>query len=87
MTKMKRFQIILIQWNDAVTTPHYLELKESEHQQLAECQSVGFLIKNGRKTITLASLISSAESIGNTTVIPKSQISKISTLRLAEAKK
>ena len=86
MTLPKVGSIVVVDWLDANSYGAGWKHKEELDGQLLKCSTVGWLMRDDKKTISMAATASEDEFVTDACVIPKSFITKVTVLKRKKVK-
>ena len=76
-TDLKKLPRVEVTWFDAKSDNSWQSFDEAREQTPSECKSLGWLVKTGKKVVTLAGSINDMGHLSDTVTIPKSWVTKI----------
>lgn len=71
-----KYPIVYIEWDDSFTTTSWGDLEEVQKIERAKCLSVGFLVSETKKEITLAQSLGEEGGVNGSITVPRGCITK-----------
>ena len=73
---LKKLPRVEVTWSDAAASCDWRSFDEARAQKPIECKSLGWLVKTGKKVVTVAGSINEMGQLSDIVTIPKSWVTK-----------
>jgi len=80
MVKVKKGQVVMIEWLDIYSDADWLDAKEQEEFKLATCRSVGTVMSRDKTVLKLAHNLNLDDGTSDLTAYPMCVIQKVRVL-------
>lgn len=80
--RIKNGDLVLVDWEDACSSGRWMDRERAAKTEALQCQSAGFLVRNDRKIVSVASgRCGDNDTVSDVTTIPRSNVKRIRRLR------